>query len=292
MDKWAEPAGDDRQPVRRGRMTAAPCIGPGRGRGGDPAAAVRGLGRAVRTRAGTEPPRGRPSSLPFTYDELDRRASVLALALARDVGVRRGELVALICDNRPEWMVCSLAIHFLGAVDVPRATETPAEILETILRHAEPAVVILEDPAQLPLVRGAVPGLRAVVVIGGPDHAPDPPPATGASADAHRTVRSPERAALRRPCTPWSISWRSARRRGPRRRRGPAAARGGSARRPGDRHLHLGHDRHAQGRGAHARQLRAQPAASSPNCSRSSACRCSACCSRGTPTSGRCSSCT
>ena len=103
----------------------------------------------------------------FTYDELDRRASVLALALARALGVRHGELVALICDNRPEWMVCSLAIHFLGAVDVPRASDTPPDILEAILRHAEPAVVILEDPAQLPLVREALPGLRAAVVIDG-----------------------------------------------------------------------------------------------------------------------------
>ena len=86
----------------------------------------------------------------FTYDELDRRASVLALALSRELDVRRGELVALISDNRPEWLVCSLAIHFLGAVDVPRASDTPPDILEAILRHAEPAVVILEDPAQLP----------------------------------------------------------------------------------------------------------------------------------------------
>ena len=104
----------------------------------------------------------------FTYEELDRRASVLALALARELGVRRGELVALICDNRPEWLVCSLAIHFLGAVDVPRATDTPHDILEAILRHAEPAVVILEDPAQLALVREALPGLRAAAVIDPP----------------------------------------------------------------------------------------------------------------------------
>jgi len=105
---------------------------------------------------------------PFTYEELDRRASVLALALARTLGVRRGELVALISDNRPEWMVCSLAIHFLGAVDVPRASDTPPDILAAILRHAEPAVVILEDAAQLPLVREALPRLRAAVVIDGP----------------------------------------------------------------------------------------------------------------------------
>ena len=104
----------------------------------------------------------------FSYDELDRRASVLALALSRALDVRRGELVALISDNRPEWLVCSLAIHFLGAVDVPRASDTPPDILEAILRHAEPAVVILEDPTQLPCVCEALPGLRAAVVIDAP----------------------------------------------------------------------------------------------------------------------------
>ena len=103
----------------------------------------------------------------FTYEELDRRASALALALARTLGVCRGELVALISDNRPEWLVCSLAIHFLGAVDVPRASDTPPEILEAILRHAEPAVVIVEEAAQLALVCASLPGLRAAVVIEG-----------------------------------------------------------------------------------------------------------------------------
>jgi long-chain acyl-CoA synthetase len=104
----------------------------------------------------------------FSYTELDRRASVLAYSLAHELGVRRGELVALLCDNRPEWMVCSLAIHFVGAVDVPRASDTPHDILEAILRHAEPAVVIVEKPAHLALVLEALPDVRAVVVVDAP----------------------------------------------------------------------------------------------------------------------------
>jgi long-chain acyl-CoA synthetase len=108
----------------------------------------------------------------ISYDELDRRASLLALALARALRVRPGELVALVCDNRPEWLVCSLAIHFAGAVDVPRASETPHDILEAILRHAEPAVVIMEKPAHLALVREALPRVRAVVLIDGQNGEP------------------------------------------------------------------------------------------------------------------------
>lgn len=125
---------------------------------------------------------------PLTYDELDRRASVLALALAREVGVRHGELVALICDNRPEWLVCSLAIHFLGAVDVPRATETPEEILEAIFGHAEPAVAILEDPTQLQLMRRAVPGLRAAVLVDGRRRRADQAPEGGGASPVVYTL--------------------------------------------------------------------------------------------------------
>ncbi len=96
-------------------------------------------------------------------------------------GCGAASVVALICDNRPEWMVCSLAVHFLGAVDVPRGTGTPEEILAAILRHAEPAVAIVEDAAQLPLVCEAVPGLRAAVVIDGGGDGRGAPGAGGAS---------------------------------------------------------------------------------------------------------------
>lgn len=59
-------------------------------------------------------------SVTITYGELDRRSAALAIALAQVLGVRTGELVALVANNRPEWMLCSLAIHSIGAVDVPR----------------------------------------------------------------------------------------------------------------------------------------------------------------------------
>ena len=133
----------------------------------------------------------------FSYSELDRRASVLAYALAHELGVRRGELVALICDNRPEWMVCSLAIHFVGAVDVPRASDTPHDILEAILRHAGPAVVIVEKPALLPLVREALPDARAVVVVDALDD-----DVTVARPSAPRGAPPRRRPAPARRCTP------------------------------------------------------------------------------------------
>ena len=124
---------------------------------------------------------------------------MLALALAQKLGVLRGELVALISDNRPEWLVCSLAIHFLGAVDVPRASDTPPEILEAILRHAEPAVVIVEDPALLPWLREALPGLRR-----GRHHRRRLLRRIGRGSNRRRGLQSP--LATRGRCTRWPSS--------------------------------------------------------------------------------------
>ena len=161
--EWPQATG--RSAARTGRCTTA---GPAAGTSGEGAATLPRLFADWVAEYGPEPALARRENgafTSFTYDEMERRASVLALALATELGVRHGELVALVSDNRPEWLVCSLAIHFLGAVDVPRASDTPPEILEAILRHAEPAVVILEDRRQVPRVRAALPGLRAVVLI-------------------------------------------------------------------------------------------------------------------------------
>ena len=219
----------------------------------------------------------------FSYDELDRRASVLALSLARELGVSRGELVALISDNRPEWLVCSLAIHFLGAVDVPRASDTPPDILEAILRHAEPAVVIVEESAQLPQVREALPGLRAAVVIDGPLAGGDPAAAAAASAAGDRACPVYTLAEL---TTLGEAAWPEAAGEVEQRRTDVLAAsiwRRSSTPRA----------RPAPPRGWHSpTPTTSTTCASSPICSASSASRCSRCCSRGTPSSVRCSSCT
>ena len=122
---------------------------------------------------------------PITYRELERRAQALALAFTEVLGVAKGELVALVCNNRPEWMVCSQAIHLAGAADVPRASDTPPDILDAILRHAEPAVAVLENPAQLQKAQGALPGLRAAVLIDAPEGGALKESAAGGSCELH-----------------------------------------------------------------------------------------------------------
>ncbi len=72
----------------------------------------------------------------------------LALGLA-SLGVRRGDPVALLSENRYEWAVSDLAVLGLGAVTVPIYSTLTTQQVRHVLDHAGARVVIVSTPAQL-----------------------------------------------------------------------------------------------------------------------------------------------
>src|SRR5213596_2569181 len=77
----------------------------------------------------------------LTYGALRARADELARALLA-VGVRKGDRVAVLLPNRPEWLVAAFAIGKVGAITVGVSTfSAPREIAWTI-EHCRPAVII------------------------------------------------------------------------------------------------------------------------------------------------------
>lgn len=81
------------------------------------------------------PRRNRHGGEPVSFATLARDARALARALL-DLGLRRGDRVGLLADNRYEWLLADLATTYLGAVDVPRGSDTPPAEVHFILRHA------------------------------------------------------------------------------------------------------------------------------------------------------------
>ena len=97
------------------------------------------LDEIARTRADAEAVIFRDQRL--TYGALRARADELARALLA-AGVRRGDRVAVLLPNRPEWLVAAFAIAKLGAITVGVSTfSAPREIAWT-LEHCRPAAVI------------------------------------------------------------------------------------------------------------------------------------------------------
>lgn len=60
------------------------------------------------------------------------------------IGVKKGSKVALLSDNRYEWLICDLALLILGAVNVPRSSQAPIKDLSMLIKHADCEFIITE----------------------------------------------------------------------------------------------------------------------------------------------------
>jgi long-chain acyl-CoA synthetase len=84
----------------------------------------------------------------ISYTELRRRVDLFANGLAA-LGVRRGDRISIISENRPEWVISDLALVSLGAIGVPiYPTMTPKQN-EYIFNDAGVRFVIVSNQFQL-----------------------------------------------------------------------------------------------------------------------------------------------
>ncbi|MCA1834652.1 MAG: long-chain fatty acid--CoA ligase [Actinomycetota bacterium] len=105
--------------------------------------------------------------MPITWKEYERDVRRVAGGL-RSLGVDRGDKVAILSLNRPEWHVADIAIEALGGVTVPiYVTNSPPQV-SYITGHSESKVIFLENAGQLQKIlhtRNDLPHLVKAVVI-------------------------------------------------------------------------------------------------------------------------------
>jgi long-chain acyl-CoA synthetase len=102
-----------------------------------------------------------------SYAELVRDVRRLAAGLIAE-GIRRGDHIALIAENRYEWLVCDLASASIGAVDVPRGVDTATPELQLILDHSGAKVALVETAEaaeRIAGMRSRLPALERVVLF-------------------------------------------------------------------------------------------------------------------------------
>lgn len=85
---------------------------------------------------------------PISYREAYANAEDFAGGLL-SLGVKRGDHVGLISDNRWEWEHADMGIMAIGAIDVPRGCDATPSDLSYILSFAECKTVIVENSAQI-----------------------------------------------------------------------------------------------------------------------------------------------
>jgi long-chain acyl-CoA synthetase len=100
----------------------------------------------------------------YTYGRLYQESLALGQWLLRQ-GLRKGERVALVLENRPEWACSYFGILLAGGAAVPVDVQVRADLLDYILAQTEARALITGDAARLAEV-GGLHSLEKVVLVG------------------------------------------------------------------------------------------------------------------------------
>ncbi len=103
---------------------------------------------------------------PITAEQLQARVYATARHM-RDWGIRKGDRVAILSENRPEWAIADFATMLLGAVDVPiYATQTPEQCLH-ILQHSNARALFVSTRKQYDKIAALTPltQLERIVIM-------------------------------------------------------------------------------------------------------------------------------
>lgn len=102
-----------------------------------------------------------------SYSELSRRARQIALGL-HSLGVRKGDRVAMLSENRIEWIAADFGTLSLGAADVPLYSTLTDKQAAYIINDCGAKVMFVSTEAQLKKVlamQAELPHLKKVVVF-------------------------------------------------------------------------------------------------------------------------------
>ena len=104
---------------------------------------------------------------PISSEELRNSVQEIGAGLAK-LGIRKGDRVALISENRPEWAIADQGILSIGAINVPFYVTLPSAQIAELLHDSEASAIIVSTHVQLDKVlsiASAVPSLRQIVVM-------------------------------------------------------------------------------------------------------------------------------
>lgn len=103
----------------------------------------------------------------ISHDVVLRRVRHVARGL-RLSGVQRGDRVAILSENRPEWAIADYACLTGGLTDVPLYPTLPADQIAYIIRDSGAVAVFVstaEQAAKIAAIRDEVPALRIVIAF-------------------------------------------------------------------------------------------------------------------------------
>ncbi len=112
----------------------------------------------------------------ISYEEMRQETELFASGLA-SIGFKRGQKIAIIAENRPEWVYSDFAILGLGGIDVPLYPILTSDTIQFILNNSESVGIIVSNKFHLNKVlkvRDKCRHLKFIIVMNERDLIPEP----------------------------------------------------------------------------------------------------------------------
>lgn len=109
----------------------------------------------------------------ITYKEMRDKAKTFGFGLA-SLGIKPGDKVAILAENRPEWVYSDMGILMIGGIDVPIYPSLTASTVEFILNDSEAKAIIVSNKLHLNKVlkvRQNLRHLKNVIIMNAKDAA-------------------------------------------------------------------------------------------------------------------------
>ena len=87
-----------------------------------------------------------------------------------EIGVKKGNKIGIISENMYKWLIADMAIISLGAIDVPRGSDSTPQELLYILKHSEVELCFVENPVLADKILSIIkdlPKLKSIVLFTG-----------------------------------------------------------------------------------------------------------------------------
>lgn len=84
----------------------------------------------------------------YSYSQVYQHVIEMAATLKK-LGVKKGDRIGLMSDNRREWLITDFALLSLGAIDVPRGCDSMGVEMRFILNYVEAEISFFENARQL-----------------------------------------------------------------------------------------------------------------------------------------------
>lgn len=83
--------------------------------------------------------------VPISTEEFGKRVKHISLGL-QDLGLKAGDKLIILSENRPEWVITDLANLCLGGITVPIYTSLVPDQIKFIIDNSDAKIVVYSDP--------------------------------------------------------------------------------------------------------------------------------------------------